>query len=60
MSSQLVFPIVNLIEIIFPSLGGDKIIHEECIVHVDQPVPKEQRELTWNISILSHLDPRTS
>ena len=32
-------------ETIFPPLGGDKIVHEERIVPVEQPVPKEQREL---------------
>ena len=34
-------------ENIFPSLGGDK------------PIPEEWREITWNESSLSHLDPRT-
>ena len=34
-------------ENIFPPLGGDK------------PIPEELREITWNESSLSHLDPRT-
>ena len=34
-------------ENLFPSLGGDK------------PIPEEWREITWNESSLSHLDPRT-
>ena len=32
---------------IFPPLGGDK------------PIPEEWREISWNESSLSHLDPRT-
>ena len=47
-------------ETIFPPLEGDKIIHEERIVPIEQPVPEEWRELTWNTSTLSHLDQRTS
>ena len=34
-------------ENLFPPLGGDK------------PIPEEWREITWNESSLSHLDPRT-
>ena len=34
-------------ENIFPPLGGDK------------PIPEQWREITWNESSLSHLDPRT-
>ena len=34
-------------ENIFPPLGGNK------------PIPEEWREITWNESSLSHLDPRT-
>ena len=34
-------------ENLFPLLGGDK------------PIPEELREITWNESSLSHLDPRT-
>ena len=34
-------------ENLFPPLGGDK------------PIPEEWREITWNESYLSHLDPRT-
>ncbi|CAL9025326.1 unnamed protein product [Prunus brigantina] len=35
-------------ETFFPPLGGEKT------------VPEERRELGWNISIMSHLDPRTT
>jgi hypothetical protein len=35
-------------ETIFPPLGGEKSL------------PKARREITWNVSILSHLDPRTN
>ena len=38
-------------ETVFPSLGGDKNVIN---------IPEERRELTWNTSTLSHLDPRTS
>ena len=34
-------------KIFFPPLGGDK------------PIPEEWREISWNESSLSHLDPRT-
>lgn len=54
------FPNYQFDETIFPSLGGDKIVLEERIVHVKQPFPEERRELTLNTSTLSHLDPRTS
>ncbi|XXG42246.1 hypothetical protein AAC387_Pa01g2567 [Persea americana] len=54
------FPYCQFDETIFPPLGGDKIIPEECIVPVEQPIPKERRELTWNTFTLSHLDLRTS
>ena len=47
-------------ETIFPSLGEDKIVSEECIVPVEQPAPKERRELIWNTSTMSHLNSRTS
>ncbi|CAL2276127.1 unnamed protein product [Prunus armeniaca] len=35
-------------ETFFPPLGGEKT------------VPEERRELSWNISIMSHLDPCTT
>ena len=35
-------------ESIFPSLGGEK------------PILEEQREITWNTSTMSYLDPRTN
>ena len=54
------FPNCQFDETIFPPLGGDKIVPEERIVPVEQSVTKERRELTWNTSTLSHLDPRTS
>ena len=37
-------------ETVFPLLGGDKNV----------TVPDEQRELTWNVPTMSHLDPRTA
>ena len=33
---------------VFPSLGGEKSI------------PKEQREISWKASTMTHLDPRTN
>ena len=36
----------QFVEIIFPSLKGDKVVHEEHIIPVEQPVPEERRELT--------------
>ena len=54
------FPDCQFDEAIFLPLGGDKIVLEERIVPVEQPVPEERRELTWNTSIVSHLDPQTS
>ena len=41
-------------ETVFPPLGGEKKINSERLV------PKERRELSWNASTLSHLDPRTT
>ena len=38
---------------IFPSLRGDIIVHEERIVRVEQHVPEERRELTWNTLTVS-------
>ena len=35
-------------ETVFPLLGGEKSI------------PEERREITWNVSTLSHFDPRTN
>ena len=40
------FPDYQFDEIIFSPLGGDKIVPEECIIPVEQPVPKERLELT--------------
>ena len=40
-------------ETVFPPLGGDKIVLQERIVHVEQPVLGERRELKWNISTVS-------
>ena len=47
-------------ETIFPLLRGDKIVPEESIVPVEQPISEEQKELTLNTSTLSHLYSRTS
>ena len=35
-------------ESIFLSLGGEK------------PIPEERRDITWNTSTMSHIDPRTN
>ena len=35
-------------ESVFPLLGGEKLI------------PKEQREISWKVSTMTHLDPRTN